>query len=105
MLHVTVNGETFKYEADKLLNTEAIALQKVTGMRMPEWTKNLQDGDAYALTGLIWLLWRRNGRDTPFDEVEFDLGSLDIRDDDDEPEAEADPTVAEVAPEVETSMT
>lgn len=79
MLKVTVDGQVYEYDSDRLLNTEAIALQKVTGMRMPEWTKALQEGDAYALTGLVWLLWRRNGREVPFGDVEFDIATLDIQ--------------------------
>jgi hypothetical protein len=85
MAKVTVDGQVYDYDPSKLLNTEAIALQKVTGMRVPEWSKALTEGDAYALTGLVWLLWRRNGREVSFDEVEFDIGGLEL-DDDEEPE-------------------
>ena len=92
MPKVTVDGQVYDYDPSKMLNTEAIALQKVTGMRMAEWTTALTQGDAYALTGLVWLLWRRNGREVAFDEVEFDIGSIDLTDDE-EPEPEV-PTVA-----------
>jgi len=95
MPKVTVDGQVFDYDPSKMLNTEAIALQKVTGMRMPEWTKSLSEGDAYALTGLVWLLWRRNGREVAFDDVEFDIGSIDLQDDEAaEPEV---PTSAAIA--------
>lgn len=95
MAKVTVDGQVYDYDPAKMLNTEAIALQKVTGMRVTEWTTALQEGDAYALTGLVWLLWRRNGRDVPFDEVEFDIGALDLADD--EPAEPVDPTPPAVA--------
>ena len=81
MAKVTIDGQVFDYDPNRMLNTEAIALQKVTGMRIPEWAKALEVGDAYALTGLVWLLWRRNGREVPFDEVEFDMGGLDLEED------------------------
>lgn len=99
MAKVTIDGQVFDYDPTRMLNTEAIALQKVTGMRMQEWGQSLEQGDAYALTGLVWLLWRRAGREVAFDEVEFDIGSLDLQDD--EPAAvELDPTeAAEVAAE------
>lgn len=98
MAKVTVDGEVFDYDATRLLNTEAIALQKVTGMKTQEWMTALTEGDAYALTGLVWLLYRRAGREVSFDEVEFDIGSLDLQDDAPEPEPEG-PT--EPAPEVD----
>jgi hypothetical protein len=90
MPKVTVDGQVYDYDPSKMLNTEAIALQKVTGMTVPEWTTGLQAGDASALTGLVWLLFRRNGRELAFDEVEFDIGSLELEDDE-EPET-PDPT-------------
>lgn len=89
-MKITIDGQAYEYDPARLLNTEAIALQRVTGMRMNEWTKSLQEGDATALTGLIWMLWRRNGREVDFDDVEFDIGALDIQDD----QAEPDPTLA-----------
>lgn len=96
MAKVTIDGQVFDYDPTRMLNTEAIALQKVTGMRMQEWSSALTEGDAFALTGLAWLLWRRAGREVSFDEVEFDIGSLELEDD----EPAADPTeAAEVAAE------
>lgn len=92
-MKITVDGEVFEYDQARLLNTEAIALQKVTGMRVQEWAKNMQEGDAYALTGLVWLLWRRNGKDVPFDDVEFDMGAIEIADD----ESAEDETPTEAA--------
>ena len=97
MAKVTIDGQVFDYDPNRMLNTEAIALQKVTGMRMQEWTTALTEGDAFALTGLVWLLFRREGREMPFDEVEFDIGSIALEEDA-EPEVEAGPTeAAEVA--------
>jgi len=90
MAKVTVDGEVFDYDATRLLNTEAIALQKVTGMNTQAWMKALTEGDAYALTGLVWLLYRRNGRDVSFDDVEFDIGSLELADDAPAPEPVAE---------------
>lgn len=98
MLHVTVNGETFKYEADRMMLSEGIALQKVTGMTVTEWTKGLQDGDLTAMQGLVWLMYRRAGRTTAWDDIDFDLGSLDVTDDEDE--QAPDPIGAAEAPPV-----
>lgn len=100
MAKVTIDGQAFDYDPTRMLNTEAIALQKVTGMRMQEWTTLLTEGDAFALTGLVWLLWRRAGREVSFDEVEFDIGSISLEEDEPEAEAPEVPTeAAEVAAE------
>lgn len=90
-MKVSIDGQVFDYDPNRMLNTEAIALHKVTGMRMTEWSSALAEGDAFALTGLVWLLYRREGREVPFDEVEFDMGSIDIQDDE-EAAVEPDPT-------------
>lgn len=99
-MKITIDGQVYDYDPARMLNTEAIGLQKVTGMRMAEWTTALQEGDAFALTGLVWLLWRRNGREVSFDDVEFDIGALDLEDDE-KPEDPNVPTAAadEAAPE------
>lgn len=98
MAKLTIDGQVYNYDPARMLNTEAIALQKVTGMRMQEWSTLLAEGDAFALTGLVWLLWRRNGHEVPFDEVEFDIGSIDV--DEEQVEVQPDPTeAAEVAAE------
>jgi hypothetical protein len=91
---VTIDGQVFDYDPTRMMNTEAIALQKVTGMRMREWTKSLTEGDAFALTGLVWLLWRRAGREVAFDEVEFDIGSISLEEDEPATVAEPGPTEA-----------
>jgi hypothetical protein len=80
-MKIAISGETYEYDPDTLLNTEAIALQRATGMRPPEFGKALELGDAVALTGLVWLIWRRNGRNVEFDAVEFDLADVSIEGD------------------------
>jgi hypothetical protein len=92
MLHITVDGTTYDYDDDKLLNTEAIAIQKVTGKPAAEWGKALGAGDVEAVTALVWLVLRRNGQaDLKFSEVEFDLNSISVRsDDEDQQEEEGD---------------
>lgn len=88
-MKISIDGESFEYDANKLLNTEAIALQKVTGMRPPAFGEALQEGDAIAITGLVWLMWRRIGKVMAFEDVEFDLAALELEDDDADPKADA----------------
>lgn len=78
MMRVTVAGETYEYDEKKLLNTEAIALQKATGLRPPEFAEGLKVGDAIALSGLVWLILRRAGSKVKFDDLEFDLATIGV---------------------------
>lgn len=90
-MKISIDGDEFEYDTGKLLNTEAIALQKATGMRPPEFGKALEAGDAIAITGLVWLLWMRNGKRVKFDTVEFDLASIEIEDDEADADEATDP--------------
>jgi len=89
-MKIKLAGEELEYDASRLMNTEAIALQKATGMRPPEFGKALEQGDAIAMTALVWLIWGRNGHSVPFDQVEFDFGQLEIEDDDPKADESAD---------------
>lgn len=90
-MKISIDGEEYDYDTGKLLNTEAIALQKATGMRPPEFGKALEAGDAIAITGLVWLLWMRNGKRVNFDTVEFDLASIEMESDEGEADEATDP--------------
>lgn len=87
MMRVTVEGTEYEYDEKRLMNTEAIALQKATGLRPPEFADGLKKGDAIALSGLVWLILRRSGSTLKFDELEFDLASIDVEEIKDEPPA------------------
>lgn len=78
MMRVTVGESVYEYDETKLLNTEAIALQKATGLKPPQFAEGLKEGDAIALSGLVWLILRRAGETVKFDDLEFDLASIDV---------------------------
>lgn len=90
-MKISIDGEEFEYDTGKLLNIEAIALQKATGMRPPEFGKALEAGDAIAITGLVWLLWMRNDKHVKFADVVFDLATIEIEDDEAVPDEATDP--------------
>lgn len=91
MLLIKVDGEEFEYDDDRLMNTEAKAIQGWTGMRLKAWEEACNEGDADALTALIWLIRKRSGRfpDLRFADVEFNMASLEIVDPADEAQAAA----------------
>lgn len=93
MAKVTINGEVFAWDASRKPMSEALALENALKCRYVDWETDLQAGSARALAGFVWLVWKRNGRDVPLDDilsgaVEIDLGGLNIEPDGDE----ADPT-------------
>jgi len=90
---VTINGEVFQWDFTRRPLSEALALEQALKCRYADWETDLQAGSARAVCGFIWLVWRRNGRDVPLDDilngtVEVELASFDVEAE----EGEADPT-------------
>lgn len=100
MLKVTINGEVFAFDRDHRPLAEAIALEKVLGMRYAQYQQELAGGSARALAAFVWLVWRRDGRDIQFADIEsgnVPVAEEDVLIEDTDGEAEpnpADPTVA-----------
>ena len=89
MAKVTINGEVFAWDNSRKPMSEALALENGLKCRYVDWETDLQAGSARALAGFVWLVWKRNGRDVPLDDilsgaVEIDLGGLNIEPDGDE---------------------
>jgi hypothetical protein len=102
MLKFTLDGVKYEFDDNRMMNTEAIAIRRVTSEKLTvdEWGTALGKGDPEALTALVWLARRRAGEDVKFSDVEFDLielaGSIEA---DKEPDAEVDPTDSTTSPE------
>jgi len=78
---VVINGETFDYDGDKAPMSEALAIEDVYKRRYVEWQADLQAGSAKAMAVLAWIIWRRDGREVPFEDIisgraDFDLGEM-----------------------------
>jgi hypothetical protein len=81
MAKIRINGETFNYDQSHHPMSEALAIEQATGMRYVDWETELSAGSMRAMCGFVWLVWRRNGRDVPLDdilsgEIEIDLTDL-----------------------------
>ena len=80
MMRVTLVEERWTFDEESMRNTEAIALQKTTGMRWAELTGGLYIGNPEAITALIWLCRRRAGvpdADNRYSQLDFDLADFD----------------------------
>jgi hypothetical protein len=78
---VVISGETFEWDGTKAPMSEALAIEHVYKRRYAEWQSDLQAGSAKAMCVLAWLIWRRDGRDVPFEDIlggtiDFDLNEM-----------------------------
>jgi hypothetical protein len=93
MAKITVNGEVFDWDPAYKPMSEALALEDALKCRYADWETDLAAGSAKAVRGLIWLVWRRNGRDVPLEDIgtkiEVDLGTITVED----TGGDADPTM------------
>ena len=101
MAKVTIAGEVYEYDFDSQPLAEMLALEKAMGVTYGQWSSDRQAGSARALAGLIWLIWRRNGRDVDFADIESGAVPVDLYDFDIEgagEEPEPGPTTSPGAP-------
>ena len=97
MAKVKINGEFFEYDFTRQPLAEMLALEKELKTTYGQWTADRQNGSARALAGLIWLVWRRNGREVEFAKIEsgevpLDLADFDIEDAGEEPDPTTSPS-------------
>lgn len=74
MSKIRVNDETFDFDFDHRPMSEALALEhayKAAGepMRYGQWEQEIAAGSAAAFCGLIWLVWRRDGREASLKDI------------------------------------
>ena len=77
-MKIVLSGETFEYDGTKAPMSEALAIEHVYKRRYAEWQSDLAAGSARAMCVMAWVIWRRDGRDVPFEDiiegrVDFDL--------------------------------
>lgn len=99
MAKVKINGEYYDYDFSSQPLAEMLALEKALGTTYGQWSSDRQAGSARALAGLIWLIWRRNGKDVDFADIEsgavpLDLADFDIEDAGEQPGPTRPPTEA-----------
>ena len=70
MAKVHINDEVFDYDTESKPLAEMIALEKALNVTYGQWEQDMRAGSARALAGMIWLVWRRDGRDVPFADIE-----------------------------------
>lgn len=76
MAKLSVAGETYEFDPNKWMNVELIAIERETGMASFVWQNKLNEGSAIAMTALLWVLRKRQGRIEQYDEVEYNTDTL-----------------------------
>lgn len=85
-MKVTVDGQVYDYDANRLMVREAMEIQERTGLNLSRWQAGLQESDPKAVLALVYLLKQRAGEKPEWDALDFDLATLEIADDEaDEP--------------------
>lgn len=80
-MKVTIDGQVYDYDAARAPVSEALAIEDAYKRRYVEWQADLQAGSARAMCVLAWIIWRRDGRDVPYQDIidgkiDFDLGEM-----------------------------
>ena len=93
MAKVRIGGEYFDFDFSSQPLAEMLALEKALNVTYGQWSSDRQAGSARALAGLIWLVWRRNGREVDFADIESGVVPVDLAEFELEDSGEApDPT-------------
>jgi len=83
MLRITLADETWTFDEESMLNTEAIALKRTTGLTISTLLGGIYTGDPEAITALVWLCRRRAGvtddtdDDNRYSKIVFDIADFD----------------------------
>lgn len=96
-MKITVEGKTYEHDPNRLLNSEAITVKRLTSMTIPEWQTGLDGDDPEAVKALVFLLKRRAGEDPDWNTLDFDHAQLTF-DGDDRPDGDEQAPKGEGAP-------
>lgn len=76
--------QEWRFRGDKLMTTEAEAVEKVTGMSYAEFGERLLQGNPTARRAVVWVLRKRTEPTLRFGEVDFPMGALQLDFEDEE---------------------
>lgn len=70
---------SWEFEPKKLMNPEAEAIERHTGMPFAKWADAVTEGSVLALHGLLFVMLKRSNPTLKWDEVQFCLDEVDFR--------------------------
>lgn len=86
--------KTYTFIRDRMMNVEAIAIERATGLTLLEVRDGLMSLSMTAVTAILWILRRREEPGLQFEDVNFELGDIEVELPDEEPEEPAAPKEA-----------
>lgn len=102
LFHIGQGDErvTYDFSPGKMLNVEAIAIEKATGLAVGPLLAGLAVKSALSVTGIVWVMRKRQEPWVQFEEVVFNIEDCRIEDPDelDDAEEQADPKAADPEP-------
>jgi hypothetical protein len=88
-LVIKVGDEEYRFDPKKILNVEAIAIEKAAGLTWAQVMVGLNTGQLSAVTGVVWVLRKRENPRLQFGEVVFNVGDAEVIDPDIDPRYQA----------------
>lgn len=91
-----IDGEKYEFDMGSLMRSEVNAVKKATGVSgLAEWGKQLEEGDQDAMDAMIWIAVKRVHPELTFSALEYNLKEFsESLEQDEEPDADADPTAS-----------
>lgn len=87
-----VDGESYNFDEDRLLVSEARVIKKQAGMGLTEWSEGLQNGDPDAIVSMIYLAKKRSGEAVRWSDLDdINIAAIEMDDEDAESQGEDDP--------------
>jgi hypothetical protein len=69
---------TWEFDPNRLMNPEAEAIERHTGMTFGEWAEAVTKGSILAVHGLLYVLLKRSAPTLKWDEVQFCLAEVEF---------------------------
>lgn len=80
-MRLIISGKSYDVDPDRLLNTEAIAIEKETGLTVRDLIEGARRMSMLALTALVWVAMKRETPALRMSDVVFRLDDLEAEDD------------------------
>ena len=79
-----VEPKSWDFDPSKLMNPEAEAIERHTGMTFVEWVQSLGKSSMLALHGLLFVFLKREIPTLKWDDVQFSISEVDLEMSDEE---------------------
>lgn len=73
---VKYDGEDLEFDFEAITLSQATVIKKKAGLTLMTLESGLQAGDPDALRAIFWLIMQQNGRNTPFERIDFRIVAL-----------------------------